>query len=55
MEVLSTEIETIEFIPLEEIVFEVFEEPEMIIEIFEEIYIEEIAMEENPNSIILSQ
>ena len=43
-EVLSTEIETIEFIPLEEIVFEVFEEPEMIIEIFEEIYIEELSL-----------
>jgi len=45
-EVLSTEIETIEFIPLEEIVFEVFEEPEMVAQIFEEIYIEEIATEE---------
>ena len=51
-EVLSTEIETIEFIPLEEIVFEVFEEPEMIIEIFEEIYIEEIAMEEINTGIV---
>ncbi len=45
-EVLSTEIETIEFIPLEEIVFEVFEEPEMVVKMFEEIYIAEIATEE---------
>ena len=45
-EVLSTEIETVEFIPLEEIVFEVFEEPEMVVEMFEEIYIAEIATEE---------
>ena len=51
-EVLSTEIETIEFIPLEEIVFEVFEEPEMVAQIFEEIYIEEIAKEEINTGIV---
>ena len=51
-EVLSTEIETIEFIPLEEIVFEVFEEPEMVVQIFEEIFIEEIKKEEINTGII---
>ena len=51
-EVLSTEIETIEFIPLEEIVFEVFEEPEMVVQIFEEIYIIEIAEEEINTGIV---
>jgi hypothetical protein len=51
-EVLSTEIETIEFIPLEEIVFEVFEEPEMMVQLFEEIYFEEIATEEINTGII---
>jgi len=43
-EVLSTEIETVEFIPIEEFTFEVYEEP--VIQVFEEIYIEEIAKEE---------
>jgi len=51
-EVLSTEIETIEFIPLEEIVFEVFEEPEMVVQMFEEIYIIEIAEEEINTGIV---
>ena len=51
-EVLSTEIETIEFVPLEEIVFEVFEEPEMVVQIFEEIFIEEIKKEEINTGII---
>ena len=51
-EVLSTEIETVEFIPLEEIVFEVFEEPEMVAQIFEEIFIEEIKKEEINTGII---
>ena len=36
-EVLSSRVEKVEFIPLEEIVFEVFEEPEMVVQIFEEI------------------
>jgi hypothetical protein len=49
-EVLSTEIETVEFIPIEEFTFEAYEEP--VIQIIEEIYIEEIAMEEINTGIV---
>ena len=51
-EVLSSRVEKVEFIPLEEIVFEVFEEPEMVVQIFEEIFIEEIKKEEINTGII---
>ena len=51
-EVLSTEIETVEFIPIEEFVFEVFEEPEIIFEMIEEITFEEIAVEEINTGIV---
>jgi len=51
-EVLATEIETVEFEPLQEFVFEVFEEPEMVIEMFEEITFEEIAIEEINTGIV---
>ena len=36
--IIETEVETIEFEPLEEYTFEVFEEPEVVFEILEEIY-----------------
>ena len=45
-ETLTNEVETIEFIPIEEFAFEVFEEPEMVVQLFEELYFEEIATEE---------
>ena len=47
-EVLVANVETVEFEPIEEITFEPlsFEEPEMIIETFKEIFIEELAKEE---------
>ena len=51
-EVLATEIETVEFEPLEELVFEVFEEPEMIVELFEEIYFVPTATEEINTGIV---
>jgi len=51
-EVLSTEIETVEFIPIEEFVFEVFEEPEITFEMIEEITFEEIAIEEINTGIV---
>jgi len=43
---IEQQVETIEFSPIEEYTFEVFEEPEMVVEMFEEIYIEPIAREE---------
>ena len=43
-ETIQQQVETIEFIPIEEFTFEVYEEP--VIQVFEEIYIEEIAQEE---------
>ncbi len=43
---IEQQVETIEFLPIEEYTFEVFEEPEMVVEMFEEIYIEPIAREE---------
>jgi len=51
-ETLTNEIETVEFIPLEEFVFEVFEEPEMVVQLFEELYFEEIAVEEINTGIV---
>ena len=51
-ETLTNQIETVEFIPLEEFVFEVFEEPEMVVQLFEELYFEEIATEEINTGII---
>ena len=51
-EVLATEIETVEFEPLQELVFEVFEEPEMIVELFEEIYLVPTATEEINTGIV---
>ena len=51
-ETLTNEIETVEFIPLEEFVFEVFEEPEMVVQLFEEIFFEEIAVEEINTGIV---
>ena len=49
-EVLSTEIETVEFIPIEEFTLEVYQEP--VVQMIEEIYIEEIAMEEINTGIV---
>lgn len=43
-ETIQQQVETIEFIPIEEFTFEVYEEP--VVQMFEEIYIEEIAKEE---------
>lgn len=43
-ETIQQQVETVEFIPIEEFTFEVYEEP--VIQVFEEIYIEEIAQEE---------
>ena len=51
-EIIETQVETIEFEPLEEFVFEVFEEPELIMEIIEEIVFEELAMEEINTGIV---
>ena len=43
-ETIQQQVETVEFIPIEEFTFEVYEEP--VVQMFEEIYIEEIAKEE---------
>ena len=43
-EVLFSKVERVEFIPIQEFAFEVYEEP--VVQMFEEIYIEEIAKEE---------
>jgi len=43
-ETIQQQIEIVEFIPIEEFTFEVYEEP--VVQMFEEIYIEEIAKEE---------
>ncbi len=51
-EVLSTEIENVEFVSIEEFVFEVFEEPEITFEMIEEITFEEIAIEEINTGIV---
>jgi len=45
-EVLFSSVETVEFIPIEEFTFEVYEEPEIVFEKFEEVFIEEIKKEE---------
>jgi hypothetical protein len=45
-EVLVANIETVEFEPIEEITFVPFEEPEIVMEMFSEIYVEEAAVEE---------
>ena len=51
-ETLTNEIETVEFIPIEEFTFEVYEEPELIVQMFEEIFVEEIKKEEINTGII---
>ena len=51
-QVLSTEIETVEFTPIEEVTFEVYEEPEIVLELFQEIKIEELAKEEINTGIV---
>jgi hypothetical protein len=51
-EIIETQVETIEFEPLEEFVFEVFEEPEMVVQLFEEIFFEETAVEEINTGIV---
>ena len=51
-EVLFSSVETVEFIPIKEFTFEVYEEPEIILEVFEEIFIEEIKKEEINTGII---
>ena len=51
-ETLTNEIETVEFIPVEEFTFEVYEEPELIVQMFEEIFVEEIKKEEINTGII---
>ena len=51
-EVLFSNVETVEFIPIEEFTFEIYEEPEIILEVFEEIFIEEIKKEEINTGII---
>jgi|9_EtaG_2_1085328.scaffolds.fasta_scaffold04731_6 hypothetical protein len=51
-ETIQQQVETIEFLPIEEYTFEVFEEPEMVVEVFEEIYIEPIAREEINTGIV---
>ncbi len=43
-ETIQQQIETVEFIPIKEFTFEVYEEP--VVQMFEEIYIEEIAKQE---------
>jgi len=45
-ETIQQKIETVEFIPIEEFTFEVYEEPEIFVEKFEEVFIEEIKKEE---------
>ena len=51
-EIIETQVETIEFEPLEEFVFEVFEEPQILVEMLEEITFEEIAIEEINTGIV---
>ncbi len=51
-EVLFSNVETVEFIPIEEFTFEVYEEPEIVLEVFKEIFIEEIKKEEINTGII---
>jgi len=51
-ETIQQQVETIEFLPIEEYTFEVFEEPEMVVDVFEEIYIEPIAREEINTGIV---
>ena len=51
-EVIETRIEQVEFEPIEEIIFIPFEEPEILIETFEEISIQEITTEEINTGII---
>ena len=45
-ESLSSNVETIEFIPMEEFKFEIFQEPELVVQTFEEVYFKEIKKEE---------
>ena len=45
-ETIQQQIETVEFIPIEEFTFEVYKEPEIFVEKFEEVFIEEIKKEE---------
>jgi len=49
---IEQQVETIEFSPIEQFNFEVFEEPEMIVEMFEEIFFEEIKEEEINTGVI---
>ena len=51
-ETIQQQIETVEFIPIEEFTFEVYEEPELIVQMFEEIFVEEIKKEEINTGII---
>tara|TARA_X000001382_G_scaffold41043_1_gene27528 strand:+ start:1078 stop:2838 length:1761 start_codon:yes stop_codon:yes gene_type:complete len=51
-EVIETRIEKVEFEPIEEIIFIPFEEPRMIIETFEEIFIQELTTEEINTGIV---
>lgn len=51
-EVIETRIEQVEFEPIEEIIFIPFEEPEILIETFEEISIQQITTEEINTGII---
>ena len=51
-EVLFSNVETVEFIPIEEFTFEVYEEPEIVVEMFEEVFFEEIKKEEINTGII---
>jgi len=45
-EIITANIEMVEFEPIEEITFVPFEEPEIVMEMFSEVYVEEIAVEE---------
>ncbi len=45
-EIITANIEVVDFEPVEEITFIPFEEPEIIMEMFSEVYVEEIAVEE---------
>jgi hypothetical protein len=45
-EIITANIEIVEFEPVEEITFIPFEEPEIVMEMFSEVYVEEIAVEE---------
>jgi|TARA_R100001463_G_scaffold47185_3_gene95980 hypothetical protein len=51
-EVLFKSVETVEFIPIEEFTFEVYEEPEIIVEMPKEMFIQEIKKEEINTGII---